>query len=311
MRGAGIHLQFAFVVFHQRCRPILDMKVRPILSSGRFTPWLTALAGAALFLLASEKLDAYQRGFPQAELQVVLPRVVQVGLAGGDRYLAANVAVVRSLLNPLWAESYDHYLVQARLQVDAAALNPRHEDNYYVAAALLSWSSHVKEAEEVLLRAAEARPFDMLPPLYLGFDYFYFDRNAAEGSRWMYEAARRAADEQNRISLSRIASRWAERGQDARDALRMVEAMIQQARGLALKRYLEQRATRLRGLIQLQEAAHAYRDQTGKAPSSLDDLLRANLIKQVPADPQGRGYALDAQGIPILVQDPIRGPASR
>lgn len=278
----------------------------------RIAPWLFFAVGILIFAAGVQGLQRHPRGYPQGEMQVVLPRFAQVLLAGGDRYLAANVAVVRSLLNPFGKDTFDHYVVQAQTQVDAAWLNPRHEDNYYVAAALLSWSGHVPEAKFVLQRAVDTRPFDMLPPLYLGFDYFFFDRDAATGARWMYEAARRADTEQNRISLSRIASRWAERGQDARDALRMVEVMISQARGLALKHYLEQRAERLRGLVALQEAGRRYRDKMGKAPSVLEDLIRAGTITTLPVDPQGLGYALDAQGDPILKQPPLRGvPTNR
>lgn len=268
--------------------------------------WLL-LASAGLFVTAVTRLGSYPQKFPDPELQVALPRFAQVALAGGDRYLAANIAVVRSLLNSYGTDTRDRYLVQARVQTDAAWLNPRHEDNYYVAAALLSWSSYVPEAEEVLLKAAHSRPFDMLPPLYLGFNYFYFDRNSVLGSQWMYEAARRADSEQNRISLTRIASRWAERGQDASDALRMVEVMLQQARGVSLKRYLQLRAERLRGLVALQTAARQYRERFGKPLSSLDDLVRSDMLRVLPTDPQGQGYVIGADGVPQLVQDPIRG----
>ena len=232
-------------------------------------------------------------------MEVVLPRFIQVAMSGGDRYLAANIAVVRSLLNPLGDDSYDHYTAQARTQSDAAWLNPRHEDNYYLATALLSWSGHINEANQILMLAAEKRPFDMMPPLYLGFNHFYFSREPALGARWMYEAAHRSDSEQNRTSLSRIASRWAERGNNSHDALRMVEAMIQQARGLALKRYLGARAERLRRLITLQEAARIYRQRTGKPLEVLDDLVRSGIIRELPADPHGE---------PVLIQPAIKGP---
>ena len=123
----------------------------------------------------------------------------------------------------------------------------------------------------------------------------------------MYEAANRADSEQNRIALTRIASRWTERGHDARDALRMVEVMILQAHGLSLKRYLQVRAERLRGLIALQNGAKRYRERMGKPPATLDDLRRAGILSKLPVDPQGLGYALDADGEPVLNQPPIRG----
>jgi tetratricopeptide (TPR) repeat protein len=269
--------------------------------------WLWLASGAAIFVFATARFADFPRKFPDTEMEVTLPRFVQVVMTGGDRYLAANITLVRSLLNPLGDDSYEHYAAQAKIQTDAAWLNPRHEDNYYIAAAVLSWSGHVSEAEEILQQAVVSRPFDMLPAFYLGFDYFYFDRDSARGAQLMYEAANRADSEQNRIALTRIASRWTERGHDARDALRMVEVMILQAHGLSLKRYLQVRAERLRGLIALQDGAKRYRERTGKPPATLDDLRRAGILSKLPVDPQGLGYALDADGEPVLNQPPIRG----
>lgn len=261
----------------------------------------------ALFAVANAQLFSHPRTFPEQSLEVVLPRVLQAVMAGGDRYLAANINVLRSLLNPTAQDSHDHFIAQAQIQADAAWLNPRHEDNYYLAAAMLSWSGHVKTAEEILTRATESRPFDVLPPFFLGFDYFHFDQNPIEGAHWLYQAAARA-DEQNRISLSRIAARWAERGQDAKEALRMVILMRDQARGHALKGYFSLRIQRLEGLVALQEAAQQYVAREGHPPSRLEQLRDAGLIRVLPVDPLGLGYTLDSQGIPQLVLPPPRGP---
>lgn len=279
----------------------------------RWLPWMALFCGGLVFLLSTLRIAGYARSFEDDELSVALPRFVQVIMTGGDRHLAANIAVVRSLLNPLGNDSYEHYAAQARVQLDAAWLNPRHEDNYYVAAALLAWSGHEPEANLILEQAVAGRPFDMLPPLYLGFNHFFFERNPALGSQWMYRAAERADSEQNRISLTRIASRWAERGQDTRDALRMVEVMIRQARGLALKRYLQARAERLGVIIELQDAARNYAQKFGRPLAKLDDLVSSGMLKRLPPDPQGLGYSLDGQGVPVLNQPQIRGsgPAPR
>ena len=172
---------------------------------------------------------------------------------------------------------------------------------------MLSWSAHLGEANYVLEQAARSRPFDVLPPLYLGFNRFYFDRDSVAGSQWMYEAAHRSRDEQTRTSLTRIASRWAERGQNATDAIRMVEVMISQAKGVALKKYLQARRERLRGLQHLQEAAAEYRIKTGKPLASLQDMVRSGLVQTIPADPQGLGYEVH-KGEVVLKHEAIKGP---
>lgn len=270
--------------------------------------WLWEVLAVSLFVYATAQLTRFPRGQAEEEMSVVLPRFVQVLMTGGDRYLAANVAVVRSLRNNFSAtDTYDHYVAQARIQADAAWFNPRHEDNYYIAAALLSWSGHTKVAEQILEAAADGRPFDMLPPFFLGFDYYYFDQNPTLGAQWMYMAARRADSESNRISLSRIAARWAERGSNAKEALGMVRLMLTQARGRSLKQYLTMRYQRLEGLVVLQEAARVYQTQQGLPLARLEQLVQTGLVKQLPVDPLGLGYVLDAQGTPQLVQPTPRG----
>lgn len=268
--------------------------------------WLSLAFAALAFAFATDRLSRDVRESPEEDMLVVVPRFMQVLMTGGDRYLAANVAVVRSLRNNFTPNfTFEHFQAQARVQEDAAWFNPRHEDNYYLAAAFLPWSGHVKEGEEVLQRAADSRPFDMLPPFFLGFDYFYFDQNPALGAQWLYEAANRS-DEENRFSLSRIAARWAERGKDAREALRMVNVMQAQAHGGALKRYLALRAQRLEGLVTLQDAAKQYLAMRQMPITRVEDLLHAGLLKQIPPDPLGLGYTVDGQGMPQLVQPPSR-----
>jgi hypothetical protein len=280
----------------------MSTRLRDVLS------WLALVLMALTFAFATERLSHDVREAPDDEMVVVMPRFMQVLMTGGDRYLAANVAVARSMRNNFNVNfTYDHFLAQARVQVDAAWFNPRHEDNYYVASAFLPWSGHVREGEEVLRLAADARPFDMLPPFFLGFDYFYFDQNPALGAQWLYVAAGRS-DEQNRYSLSRIAARWAERGQDAREALRMVRMMQAEARGVALKRYLALRAQRIEGLVILQDAAQQYHATHPLPLHQVSELVQAGVLAQIPSDPLGLGYTVDAQGVPQLVQPPNRLP---
>lgn len=270
--------------------------------------WLALALAGLLFVFATERLSHNERQSANEDMIVVVPRFMQVLMTGGDRYLAANVAVIRSLGNSFDTNfSFEHFQAQARVQVDAAWFNPRQEDNYYLASAFLPWSGHVKEGEEVLKRAADARTFDMLPPFFLGFDYFYFDQNPTLGAQWLYEAANRS-DEQNRYSLSRIAARWAERGKDAKEALRMVRVMQAQGRGVALKRYLALRAQRLEGLVILQDAARQYLSMHQTPMTKVEDLLTAGLLQHIPSDPLGLGYTVDVQGMPQLAQPPNRLP---
>ncbi|RTL56422.1 MAG: hypothetical protein EKK46_04210 [Rhodocyclaceae bacterium] len=258
-----------------------------------------------MFMASVDQLARHPKTYPDQAMEIVLPRFIQVLMTGGDRYLAANIGVVRSLLNPNPDDSQEHFSAQAKVQEDVAWLNPRHEDNYYLAAAMLSSSGHARVAEEILQKAADSRPFDSLAPFFLGFDYYHYDHDPILGARWLYVAASRAG-EQNRISFSRIAARWAEKGQDTAAALAMVRVMRDQARGGGLKRYLDARIQRLEGLRALEEAAHRYAERVGTPAQNMDQLVRSGDLASLPTDPLGLGYEIDPKGLPHL-KSPLGG----
>lgn len=271
-----------------------------------FRGLLTALAlfgGAAGYGWSMVALDSVPRIRAQAELLVSLPLFAQVLLAGGDRHLAANLNGFRVLVAATDKMSEADYAAQARLQEDVAWLNPAHEDNYYIAAAILPWSGEIEAAGRVLRRAADARLADWQPLFYLGFHHYYFLNDPVTGGRLLLEAVPRARDEPDRWALQNVAARWFEQGYDTVTAAGVVDAMAKGAVAGNFRRYLQLRAQRLLDLARLQDAVHAYRGRNGVAPGKLDDLVSDGLIGAIPHDPLGEGYALDDEGIPVFASE--------
>jgi hypothetical protein len=186
--------------------------------------------------------------------------------------------------------------VQAIVQEDAAWLNPRHEDNYYLAAAHLPWNGQIEAAQRILQAASDTRPFDMLPPFFHAFNLYYFVHDPVEGARWMQIAATHAQDEKERQGLERMAARWTEKGQDRHEVVKLLEAMAKQSRYKSLQKVILLRAERVRQMIQLDEASQHYQVQQHRLPASLDALVESGLLPALPQDPFGQGYVLDAQG---------------
>lgn len=256
--------------------------------------WLT-------FATATSRLQQIKRPHVKAEMQVALPRFIQVVLAGGDRYLATNVSVFRALTVSTDNAQSDRFAVQSVVQLDASWLNPRNEDNYYLATAILSWNGHVDSAQQILKAATESRPFDMLPPFYYAFNEYYFRHAPMVGAKWLKIAASHSDNEQDRINLQKIAARWAEKGQDRGEALRLLNGMATQSHHPSLRTLLLQRAERIKHLIVLDEAVEVYRNKFHHPPKSLEALVESNLLRQLPHDPLGQGYTLDPQGIPQVI----------
>jgi len=263
-------------------------------------PLLLMLVGGLVFWLAQEGLRGVTRFRPKAEIEVALPVFVQVAMAGGDRYLAASWSVIRALVTETSRMAREEYEILGQVQKDASWLNPAHEDNYYIAAAILPWEGQLEPTQVILRRATRARFFDYQPPFYYAFNLVHFKGDVLAASEWLQQAAEKLPDPEERLILQNFAARWLDRSQDLDTAARIVEAMAAQAKRKDFADYLRKRAKRLRDLAVLRRAAAVYVQAQGKPAGSLNDLLRSGLLEKLPVDPFGFGYAIDAEGVPIF-----------
>lgn len=262
--------------------------------------WGALMLLALLYAYSVSHLKDARRLKASDTLNIALPPLLQVPLAGGDRYLAANIAVFRALVVEAEGPDPAMFRVLAQVQEGASVLNPAHEDNYYTAQAILPWSGEVAANQLIQERAVASRPWDFLPAFFAGFNRFHFYQDPAAGARLLMEAAERDPD--NRDSLNGIAAKWYERGSDPQTAIDVIRSIQASTRSKALKQQLEKRIQRLQGLIALREAALQYRTRNGAPPAKLGDLVAQGLLQQLPQDPMEMGYGLDASGTPVLLK---------
>jgi hypothetical protein len=264
---------------------------------------LLALAAAALFVGSAQRLKDLPRQIVNVEMQVALPLFVQVAMAGGDRYLAANIAAIRAI----WVDTFkmrpEELAILAKVQKDVSWLNPAHEDNYYVAAAILPWGGEVDAAQVILARSTRARPFDYQPAFYYAFNQLHFRGDAIGASAWLREAAQHLPEGDERLQLQNLAAIWLDKAGDLDLAIRVVDGLARQANRRDFRRYLETRVERLRMLQQLRTAAADYGRRLGHPPATLQDLVASGIVAAVPQDPFGLGFGIDAQGQVVLLSD--------
>lgn len=261
---------------------------------------LLGLCAFAVYLFAVQRLASQPPATPGPELVTTLPLAAQVLFAGGDRYLAANLSGFRVLVAETQNMHAEDYAVQARLQDEISWLNPGHEDNYYIAAAILPWAGEVDVTQHVLDRAAQKRTFDWLPLFYYGFGRYYFYKDPAGGSQALSAAIPRAREAQDATSLQVLALAWAEKGYSTATAAGVVSAMAATAPSGALRNYLQRRAERLQALAALRDAAQTYEQRFDRRLTHLDDLVKSGILPALPLDPFNQGYTLDAQGQPVF-----------
>ena len=269
--------------------------------SRRFAIHFAALAAlCSCFPVAARYLRAMPRIDVSVEMQVALPRSLQVALAGGDRYLAANIATFRGLVVSTENMRREDYPVLGKVQSDASWLNPAHEDNYYIAAAILPWNGEVASAQEILARAVEARPFDYHPAFYYAFNLLHFGKDPLGAARALRQAAKNSSHLQNQLLLESMAARWVGQSDDLTASIDVLRSMIENARYKGLRDYLALRLQRIERLQALRLIADSYEKQHGSRARSLGVFLADGLLMEIPIDPFGQEYVINDAGTPVL-----------
>lgn len=217
---------------------------------------------------------------------------LQVVLALGDRYLAANVETIRLAstgmnINRNTGEVDGKYLLRGHLAV--SELNPCHEDNYYLANALLAWGGAEESANGILWAAIQCRHWDFFPAFLYGFNQYFFNRNVLEAQNALEIAAERSLENANAMKRFSVMI-GAEEFDDEAMALAYLEEQQAQAQDSALAESLQNRVDRLKGLILLREVQAIYEAEYDEPLSSPQALLDAGLLESFPTDPLGIGY---------------------
>jgi hypothetical protein len=278
------------------------MTARPLRQGWLVTPVL-ALVLALVFVTASQRLKAVPRQSVSAEMQVALPLFVQVFMAMGDRYLAANIAAIRALVVSTEKMKPEDYAVLGKVQGDVSWLNPAHEDNYYIAFAILPQYGELDAAQTILARASRIRFFDYQPSFFYAFNQWYYRHDPVGAAAWLREAAAKLPDPDQQLTMQNMAARWMDKAQDTELAIRVVEAMAKEARRRDFRRYLETRVVRLRQLQQLRRAI-TYRERFGRPVANLQELVNSGILPALPQDPFGFGFGFDPQGNIVLRTSP-------
>lgn len=272
--------------------------------SGSSRALLPALMGFFLLLafgVANKQLLSMPRDSARGEMAVRLPVIAQVVMAGGDRYLAAFSGTLRALVADVQNMTPDEFALQARIQEDVAWLNPAHEDNYYIAAAILPWNGQLEASQYILTRASDARPFDWQPPFYVAFNHYYFLKDPVAGARWLRRASSHTESEQHRLAFQQISALWAAKSPDLQMAIRLHEELIESTKHKEFAAFLEKRVKRLQNLLAIERASARYVEKHGRVPQSIDELVAAGELGELPLDPFGMRYGFDANGFPAVV----------
>lgn len=250
-----------------------------------------AIFGFGLFA-GSWALRSLDNAAPPVEIfdRVVVSAPVQLLMMGGDRFLAANIESIRAVTttsdNPEASDFNASFAIRARHAV--VQLNPCHEDNYYLGNALLTWGGAVSEGNDILKHATECRTWDELPPFFYGFNQYFFLHDIEGARKYLEIAADRSTD--NAASFRKFAIMLAAGELKDDEALSFLQREREQTNDARLRGMLDQRVTRLEGLLTLRAAQQRYEARFGRPLTNPHTLIESGELEAFPSDPLRIGY---------------------
>ena len=130
-----------------------------------------------------------------------------------------------------------------------------------------------------------------------------------------YKAAQLAFEKGSQVPgalpwMKVMAARMAERGKDVNTAIALWRAVLDNAQDKDIKKTAISHLDSIHAdldIMELDRRVNTYHDRTGTYPTQWEDLIRAGLLRGIPADPHGEPYKLLLNGV-ISAQDPKQFP---
>ena len=173
-------------------------------------------------------------------------------------------------------------------------LDPHFFDPYYFGQAQLTWGVNmIRETNLLLEKGTRYREWDWMLPFFIGFNHFYFLQENDKASEYLMEASKRPGASS---MLASLATRLAYKGNRTENAIIFLRQILKDTTDERLKKEYETRLTALEEILFLEKAVTVYNERFEKAPSKLDDLVTAGIIRAVPEDPYGGEFHIDTEG---------------
>jgi tetratricopeptide (TPR) repeat protein len=179
---------------------------------------------------------------------------------------------------------------------------------------VLTWDAgRVTDANRLLEKALRHRPSDWVIPFYLGFNHFYFLRDNEKGAEYLMAASRLP---ESHAFLGLLASRLSTQAGRTEAAIMFLDELAGSTTDPRLKHEMTLRAEALQAIAVIERGIAAYKHRFGAAPTAVEQLVEARVLKALPPDPYGGRFFLDDQGrvqtTSRLVSHPVverpRGP---
>jgi len=172
-------------------------------------------------------------------------------------------------------------------------LDPYNMDSYYFAQAAFTWEvGHAADVNKLLAYGMRFRDWDWLLPYYAGFNSAYFLHDYPAGATYMRKAAMLSGNN----LLAQLTARYLQGSGQTAFAVAFLDDMIARSRDKKLVQQLVVRKQALAAILKIESALGQYIKRYNKNPLDINDLVLSGLLLDIPEDPYGGVFYLDADG---------------
>ena len=257
------------------------------------------LAGYAFCIVP---FASYLKNRPVAVKLGYVPSAEVLRITVGDqKLLVAHVAVVKVLvyfgtliekLNNKIVLPPEFQNMYTTLQT-AVKLDPYNNDAYYFSQAAFTWEvGRAKEVNQMLDYGMKYRTWDYMLPYFAGFNAAYFLKQYEPAARYM----QRAAEISGNPLMANLAARYFFESDKSKIGIDFLEVMEKGAKDEQTRKLYRLRKTALQSVIIIQSAVSRFKEQSGRLPGRLDELVENGVLKRLPEDPYGGRFYLDNAG---------------
>ncbi|MBI4401197.1 MAG: hypothetical protein HY581_06160 [Nitrospirae bacterium] len=275
------------------------MSLRPL--TWNLTGWL--LAGSLLLALGGAAIGLLTVVERQRPAKV---RAAELSYLPNGEYLKVAVLGYRQLAaDVIWLQAVQHFgnreeTTEGYLWAYHAAdvvtdLDPKFVAVYQAAGAILGvWAGRPRESIALLTKGMRHNPEVWQLPFFVGYDYFYELHDPVMAAQYFRIASELPGSP---AYLPKLAARMTVEAGDPDAALEFLQRLSQQLQDERLRESLAQRMKEVmveKDIRYLEEGVRRFKARYGKLPVRLEDLVIRGIISQIPEEPLGGVYKLNA-----------------
>jgi hypothetical protein len=172
-------------------------------------------------------------------------------------------------------------------------LDPYNMDAYYFAQAFMVWDAgRAKEANALLDYGMKYRTWDFMLPFFAGFNSAYFLKDYAKAAEYYKKAGELSGAE----LYTNLAGRYLWQSGRTGQAIAYLTMMEKGAGNEAVRKSFRTRLQAFQEVRRIELARDRFRDERGRAPETVEELLRSGVLSPPPRDPYGGRFYLEPDG---------------